>query len=273
MRRTNVYAGLWGITAALASACSAGPGETLSDGPSEEGTPVSVGVTLQQIEVDGERISFEEHATPEGDVLMMREVVSARRQPLGVLLMQQRPDLTMLEIYHALAPEGPEPHERLVASHVPEVAAMGRQDASVQRVDFEVPVGIEKLSTSTCTSSIYSSALPGAWWSWGDRGIVDNASGFTDNCLDNDCGYYTGAKVIGGFCNDGSVAQSYRAAWDYNGGSWDHATSWWSVPAQTAEYTTMAQHSPSHRYSIDGKGTNPGNYHTRTGVLKPPVPR
>lgn len=79
-------------------------------------------------------------------------------------LMREHPKLTLLETFHALAPEGETPHPDLEAFHLTQTEIFNRADAEVRRVNFDVNRPVEKFTAQECTNQIIANTPPGEVW-------------------------------------------------------------------------------------------------------------
>lgn len=85
------------------------------------------GVTYTIIDIDADR--------PDGIALRETGPLTVDFAPYA-RLMQDNPDLTLLEAFLTLAPQGSEPRARLVDYHAYQTSARGR-DPAIRRVDFD----------------------------------------------------------------------------------------------------------------------------------------
>lgn len=135
------------LALSLVSACGGTP--TSAEGEAERTVADSQSVVVASLEVQGMQYAFVDSGHDVGIGLSITGPESAGR-PRVYDLFEQFGDLTMLEVYLALAPEGATPDERLVAAHDAEAKAMGRADNEVKMVRLDPEAVIEKGSQTNC---------------------------------------------------------------------------------------------------------------------------
>ena len=116
--------------------------------------------------------------------------------------------LTLLETFHALAPADATPHADLVRFHEEQVEVLGRVDAGVQRVEFDVNKPVEK-SASACDAWAAANAWPGQPWdnAANNQANMVNGGNLTRLCRAVNglpgCDKLTTQAQLVGACNDG----------------------------------------------------------------------
>lgn len=146
--RTGVVVALIGMHAACAAENSGG-----AAGIEEE---AEIAESLQSIQAGAEKVEF--FAASGGILMSFSKPNALPRFAIDVLEEKAGHELTPLEIFQSLAPEGA-PHARLLADHAQRARVLGRADASVVRVVFE-PQLIEKAWTpEQCEQSLIPNAI------------------------------------------------------------------------------------------------------------------
>jgi hypothetical protein len=107
---------------------------------------------LAEIEVDDQRITFIQWGSGDDALLALKVRGSAERGNALDELYARQGELTLLEIFQALAPEGSVPPPALVAAHADQAQALGRADKGVRAIEksvFNPPAG-----TSACAEAL-----------------------------------------------------------------------------------------------------------------------
>ena len=215
--------GLGGCSAETAgSAEAAGSAETA--GPEFDQAPADT-EPLQTVQVGLERLDFFD---ADGSIWISSTrpnqvpwfAIDVLEQAAGV-------QLTPLEIFAALAPEGLAPHDRLIEDHLSQTQALGRADNAVIRVEFEPPPIEKTISPAQCSSLILGAGFPSL--------SLDNVA--TVNACTVTCGSFiqTNRQRVG-ICNNGPATASATATISSEGAG--SASTSASVPANTSQLFT-----------------------------------
>lgn len=205
--------------------CSAAedPSIASNDSPAE----TTEGQVLNEITVAGETIQFLEYQS-DGDrpVFILHNTASAYvKQTILDRLESEVGALTLLETFFALAPAGTAPHADLERLHAEQVAALGRADASVKRVAFDVNAPVEK-SAAGCDNWANLNAFPGNPW---DSQFNNNANMPNGGNVGRLCRAMNGLPAcdrlstqgqLVGMCNDGPGAVIVFDEWRTNSQGW-----------------------------------------------------
>jgi hypothetical protein len=137
-----------GLCAACGDSENSAPADAMpAEGASVEADPVATEVDqLHAFDVDG--VHYEILAV-DGDLLM--NFSRPRFTPLPEVVAEDGGDLTLLELYLALQPEGV-PDQRLVDAHVAQAADLGRQDAAVHAAVLVQP-SLQKSLQDDCITA------------------------------------------------------------------------------------------------------------------------
>lgn len=118
---------------------------------------------LHDFEFEDLELSFywlgSEEADSDGTITISENF---RADYLGALRAEYGP-VTSLEIFNAFAPEGMEPHPRLVARHEPEATAFGRTGAALEVLDVDGHTLREKSIPANCQSTVLPNISPGSY--------------------------------------------------------------------------------------------------------------
>jgi hypothetical protein len=136
----------WLPLAALAvlSGCSAATGGETAEANAATGSPLTV---VDKLDVEGMHYSFV--STDQGLGMDIVGPATAGK-PAVFRLMERYGELTTLEYYLALAPEGAAPDARLIAAHDLESQALGRADNAVLQVKLDPPDLVDKATVQNC---------------------------------------------------------------------------------------------------------------------------
>jgi hypothetical protein len=285
-RRSSTFAILTIATAALATACSgAGAGEQPESGTFESDlagvTPVLVEPrVLNEFDAGTDHIKFISAAADGEAPTLLVEFSRSGFYSEGTLdlLLRQQPDLTPLEIFYALAPEGEAPSSTLIEAHDRQSALRGNDVA--RRVAFDVDQPIEK-SAAGCNTYFRSSedaVQVGSDIASANIAVLNNRSGATPALCPAtnfaaDCFTQTEFLVLVVACLDSADLQGLRPWWKRQSGAWQTL----SVPAsqlgpnvQTGWYLPDSEpplpgqfFPPQHIMAIEA--TSGGLYHLRAG--------
>ncbi|HVZ31922.1 MAG TPA: hypothetical protein VG963_05825 [Polyangiaceae bacterium] len=213
------------VAGVVALACSAAE-ESGAPAAQAEAEPVEAQV-LNTVSVAGESIQFLEYKSDgEEPVFMLQNRGSAYSK--GSILDRLEAEagkLTLLETFYALAPGDAVPHPDLVQLHAVEVQGLGRADAAVRHVSFDVNLPVQK-SASACDSYATANQWPGeTWWApannnanmpnGGDVGRLCRAFNGLPGC--DHLG--TESQFVGS-CNDGPGAIIVFDEWRTNSSGW-----------------------------------------------------
>jgi hypothetical protein len=204
------------------------------------------------------------------ETLMMRVEGSTFRSLVADRLLEKAGPLTFLELFRELAPAGATPDAALVASHAVEAAALGRAGDSVVDIDFDPSEGIEKVSTSACTSFAFP-AVSGYTWTTGSKNFVHDT---TYTYPGNDSSFMTSQFTGSAICSWSQIGSyvTEQNMWSFNQTSWNYTT------ATTLNGDTMVgwymPAGSSRRYGAKGwSGKNINgvwqDHHARAGALLP----
>jgi hypothetical protein len=132
-------------------------------------------------------------------------------------------DLTSLEKYYAIAPEGDVPNEELIDYHMDESLALGRSDSAVRRIQFDaddMPPLVEKILAFDCQALIFPAAE-----NWINKFFTfGTPPGPVAICTKGTaCNAFTTLRMRVGSCTDGTGG---LASWSH---SWRHQESSWST--------------------------------------------
>lgn len=129
---------------ALLSGCSAAS--------ESEGTEASAASAAPPIVIDSLAVEGMQYNFVSSDQGMAIDIVGpeAAGKPAVFRLMERYGELTTLEYYLALAPDGASPDARLIAAHDSESRALGRPDNSVLQVKLDPPDLVQKASLQNC---------------------------------------------------------------------------------------------------------------------------
>ncbi len=231
---------------------------------------VTAGETFQFLRVPGESptylLGFEHSSTSEG---------------LAETLLGEHPDLTLLEMFYALAPADATPHPDLVAFHAIQTKILGRTDTSVRRVDFNVN-RVSARSAADCTNYIISLTPSGQTWqsdrlnavskpNGGDLGLLCPAWQGLAGCDHQSIG---GTHIIAG-CNEGPSETAFWWSYHRNSNAWvestihyetlAHKARGWLLPEHMTGFFTDVQVMGILSNDIHLSGESPPSYHVRAG--------
>ncbi len=195
------------------------------DEANEEGQ-LAERTVLAELEVADTTITFVQNGNGEGAMLAV-EVLGSTQTTSPLQRIQAEQDLTMLEMFNALAPEGSEAPEALRAVHSEQAAAFGRQDVeTVLEVAFDANAAIEK-SASGCSNLIFNF---GSWYAF-NKQSKNYQSGTSTLYVGNSSSFRTTNWVTVGACNDDNNSTlKARADFDMDGDSagWQYSP-WYNV--------------------------------------------
>ena len=185
--RTELCATL--VLLGLLSACGAAPAP--GEGAQEGVAPESTVTVIDTLNAEGMQYTF--IGTDQGAGIDIVGPESAGR-PAVFRLMDQYGELTTLEYYLALAPQGATPDPLLLAAHEREARALGRPDSAVREVSLEPLPVTEKATLQNCKN----------WASTQRGGFLNNTIGNTfpdDATLSMALGTATTTTIAAVVCN------------------------------------------------------------------------
>jgi hypothetical protein len=156
--KTNLYTAM--VILSLSAACS-GTGGTDeyadganggSDSAKTEADAIGTatqGSKIVTLDVEGAQHTFIDNGTSIG---ISVEANDARGVPMVFRLLEEFGELTSLELYLAMAPQGASVDSRLIEAHKTESAVLGRADETVRNVTLSAPTTIEKGTVANCKS-------------------------------------------------------------------------------------------------------------------------
>jgi hypothetical protein len=199
------------------------PGELQVLGEANTVAPATPGPeeVLAEIEAGEETLTFLRQGEGEDATLLLRVQGSIASGSVYQGLLDREGDLTLLEVFQALAP-GRVPPEALVEAHPLEAAAMNRTDMGVRSVEKVLPPpGVNVCDVGLIFTpgpvSAWKNQLLGAVASGGnayvcvsnaDAGSIQFSSGQPSSST---CTFSSKAKMTAGFCNNGSKTISMQS--------------------------------------------------------------
>jgi hypothetical protein len=220
------------VVCALLGGCSAESlGTDLDEQPATD-----MGEPLQTIEVGTERLQFFD-AGDAGSILISsskpnhipRFAVDSLEETAGM-------QLTPLEVFQALAPEGVEPHERLVSDHFAQTRALGRPDSAVVDVTFKPPAVDKLISPAQCTALLFGTQF--ILISRNDLGSINMCTANQPLVPQGSCDVWIQTnRHRAGICNNSQQGSALGKATITSNGAGSASTTA-SVPPNTAQLWT-----------------------------------